>query len=132
MTTKAERMRFIERERRAIHKDESRRVPTTSAARKRVVEVLALEAGLPLPTWDRVPRGRTELIDTTPWEASQQASLRAQHQRFGRFGLAFARDGTIRCVKCKEVLVTIPTGRPFAIGAPASALQAMHQALGCN
>jgi hypothetical protein len=74
-----------------------------------------------------------EIIDTSAWEASHRASLRAEHQRFGRFGLAFASDGTIRCVKCQEVLVALPRNRPFAMGAPASALAARHaQATGCR
>lgn len=108
--------------------------PTTQAQRRRIVEILALQAGRPLPQWDRAThRCRAEAIDTSPWETSRAASLGAQQQRFGRFGLAFASDGTIRCVRCKEIVVAIPRNRPFAMGAPASALQARHaQATGCR
>lgn len=74
-----------------------------------------------------------ETIDTTPWDGVIAASRRAQHQRLGRHGLAFARDGTIRCVRCHDVVLAIPRDRPFAIGTPVSALAARHaQATGCR
>lgn len=74
-----------------------------------------------------------ETIDTTPWDAEMAASRRAQHQRLGRYGLALARDGTIRCVRCQEVVLAIPRDRPFAMGAPVSALAARHaEATGCR
>lgn len=130
-TTRAERVAFVERMRRNIDKDVPPR-PTTSASRKRIVEVLALEAGLPPPRWKGAPRERPEPIDDTPWREARQASLRAQHQRFGRFGLALTRDGTIRCVKCKEVVLAIPRNRPVVIGAPISLLVAQHQEEGCR
>jgi hypothetical protein len=74
----------------------------------------------------------TETIDTTPWDAVVAASRRAQHQRLGRYGLALTRDGAIRCVKCKDVVLAAPRGQPLAIGAPLSALQAKHEAEGCR
>jgi hypothetical protein len=120
-------MRYVERMKREIEKDEPPK-PTTAASRKRTVEVLALEAGLPLPTWDRVPRDKPEPIDDTPWRAAQQATVRAQHERLGRHGMALARDGMIRCVKCKDVVLALMQGRPRAIGAPISALALMHRA----
>jgi hypothetical protein len=104
---------------------------TTQAQRRRIVEVLALEAGLPLPKWGST-RSRPEPIDETPWAASRAASLRAQHQRLGRYGLALSGDGAIRCVKCKEVVLAVPRGRAFAIGAPISLLAARHQEEGCR
>ncbi len=75
----------------------------------------------------------TDTIDTTPWDAAIAASKRGQHQRLGRHGLAFARDGTIRCVRCHEVVLAIARDRPLTIGAPVSALAARHaQATGCR
>lgn len=75
----------------------------------------------------------TETIDTTPWDATIAASRRAQHQRLGRHGLALARDGTIRCVRCEEVVLAIPKDRPFAIGAAVSALAERHaRETGCR
>ena len=75
----------------------------------------------------------TETIDTTPWDAAVAASKRVQHERLRRHGLAFAKDATIRCVKCQEVVLAIPRDRPFAMGAPVSALAARHaQATGCR
>jgi hypothetical protein len=75
----------------------------------------------------------SETIDTTPWDAVIAASRGAQHKRLGRYGLAFARDGTVRCVKCHEVILAIPRDRPFAIGAQVSALAARHaQETGCR
>lgn len=73
-----------------------------------------------------------ETIDTTPWDAEVAASKRAQHERLRRHGLALARDGTIRCVKCEEIVLAFPKDRPLAIGAPLSALAMRHaQATGC-
>ena len=126
MSTRADRMRYVERMKREIEKDEPPK-PTTPESRKRIVEVFALEAGLPPPKWGRVPRGRPEPIDDTPWRAARQATLRAQHERLGRHGFAFAHDGTIRCLKCKDVVLAGPRGRPHAIGAPFSLLAARHQ-----
>ena len=74
-----------------------------------------------------------DTIDTTPWDAAIAASRRAQQQRLGRHGLVFARDATIRCVRCHEVVLAIPRDRPLAIGTPVSALAARHaQATGCH
>jgi hypothetical protein len=110
-----------------------RPAPKSAAARRRVVEILYAEMGERAP-WDRPAaedprrtRGKSELIDDTPWREARQASLRAQHQRLGRHGLAFAHDGTIRCVKCRDVVLAIPRGRPHAIGAPISALAMRHR-----
>ncbi|MCE9638373.1 MAG: hypothetical protein K8T90_21945 [Planctomycetes bacterium] len=76
---------------------------------------------------------RAELIDTTPLDAAVAASKRTQERRLGRYGLALARDGTIRCVKCAAVVLAIPRDRPFAMGAPVSALKAMHtNETGCH
>jgi hypothetical protein len=131
-STRAERIAFVERMRREIEKDEPPK-PSTPASRKRTIEVLALEAGLPLPKWDRVPRGRPELIDERPWAAGRAASARMQYERLGKFGLAFARDGSIRCVKCKEVVLALPRTGALAIGTTGSALAARHaQATGCR
>ena len=74
----------------------------------------------------------TETIDTTPWDGEIAASRRAQQQRLGRHGLALTRDGALRCVRCKKVVLAAPRGQPFAVGAPVSALQAMHEAEGCR
>ena len=75
----------------------------------------------------------TETIDTTPWDEEIAASKRTQHERLRRHGLAFARDATIRCVRCKEVVLAIPRDRLLAIGTPVSALAARHaQETGCR
>jgi hypothetical protein len=74
----------------------------------------------------------TQIIDTSAWEASRRASLRAERQRLGRFGLALARDGAICCVRCQKVVLAIPRDRPLAMGAPVSALAARHQEMGCR
>lgn len=70
---------------------------------------------------------RTDLIDTSEWDAAIAASKRSQERRLGRHGLALARDGTIRCAACGEAVVAIPRNRPFAIGAPMSALAERHR-----
>lgn len=114
------------------------RYPTTdgqrAAARKREVEVLALEAGLPPPPWVRpAARRRAEPIDETPWRAERERAIRAQWNRLGRHGLALARDGTIRCAKCKKVVHARERGRPSAMGAPPSALAVLHaEETGCR
>lgn len=134
-STRAERMQYVESVRREIEEDEQRNPPrpTTQAARRRAVEVMAIGAGLPPPVWGHGARGTGERIDTSAWEASRAASLRAQHERFGRFGLAVARDRTIRCVRCREVVLAIPRARPCVMGAPVSALAMRHaQATGCR
>lgn len=45
------------------------RRPTTRAQRRRICEVLALEAGLPVPTWGTA-RGKPEPIDDGPLKAA--------------------------------------------------------------
>jgi hypothetical protein len=76
---------------------------------------------------------RTEPIDTTPWDAAVAASKLAQNERLRRHGLAFARDGTIRCVRCEDVVLAVPHDRPIAIGASVSALAVRHaQQTGCR
>jgi hypothetical protein len=116
--------------------DESGRMlkptPKSAAARRRVVELLHLDAGDPPPQWKDTPREKPEPIDDSPWRELRQASLRAQYERVGRHGLAFARDGTLRCVACKEVVLAVPRGGAFAIGAPVSALAERHRAQGCR
>jgi hypothetical protein len=106
--------------------------PKSAAARMRVVEMLCAEEGMPPPKWTRSSRAGAETIDSAPWAAARAASLRSQYERLGRYGLAFARDGTIRCVKCAEVVLAVPRGRSFAIGTTGSALAARHQATGCR
>ena len=114
------------------------RYPTTAAqraaARRRQFELLAIEAGVPLPDWDRAARPeRPGPIDDTPWRESRQASLRAQHERFGRYGLALAHDGSLFCTRCREIVHAIPRNRPFAMGTPVSALALRHaEATGCR
>lgn len=134
-STRADRMQYVESVRREIEEDERRNPPrpTTQAQRKRIVEVLAIQSGLPPPRWEDAPRDRPGPMDDAPWRESRQASLRAQHQRFGRFGLALARDGSIRCTRCREVVLASPRHGRFAMGAPVSALAARHaQATGCQ
>lgn len=138
-TERERRMRWVQMQRVAAGEIDTpgTRYPTTpeqrAAARKRVCEVLALQAGLPLPDWDRLKRGKAELIDERPWAAGRAVSARMQYERLGKFGLAFARDGSIRCVKCKEVVLALPRTGALAIGTTGSALATRHaQATGCR
>ena len=135
MSTRAERMAYVRRVRLEIETDEILNPPrpTTQAQRKRIVEVLAIESGLPPPRWRDAPRERPGPIDDTPWRESRQASLRAQHERFGRYGLALAHDGSLFCTRCREIVHAIPRNRPFAMGTPVSALALRHaEATGCR
>ena len=135
MSTRAERMAYVRRVRLDIETDEILNPPrpTTQAQRKRIVEVFAIQSDLPPPRWKVAPREWPGPIDDTPWRESRQASLRAQHERFGRYGLALAHDGSLFCTRCREIVHAIPRNRPFAMGTPVSALALRHaEATGCR
>lgn len=134
MSTRAERMAYVRRVRLEIETDEILNPPrpTTQAQRKRICEVIAIQSDLPPPRWKGAPRERPGPIDDTPWRAAREASLRAQHQRFGRYGLALAHDGNVFCTRCREVVLAVPRNRRLAMGAPVSALAARHREEGCR
>jgi hypothetical protein len=107
-----------------------RPTPKSSAARKRVVELLCLEAGEPPPVWKGTSRGKGEPIDDSPWRDARRASA----NRLAVHGLALDADRrALYCTACLEVLATFPRGRHVrAMGTTPSLLAAWHQAKGCS
>lgn len=102
----------------------------SAAARKRVCEVLALEAGLPLPDWERLERGKAEPIDVGPIKAAWDQLQRDRASRYAAHDIALEKRGSrARCKRCGDVLMDVPHG---LVGVTASALYAMHaQETGC-
>jgi hypothetical protein len=105
--------------------------PTTQAQRRRIVEVLHLEAGLPLPDWKRMERGRDELIDVAPIKAAWDAIQNDRQRRYDVLGLSLENHGSrVRCRRCGDMLMDVPHG---LVGITPSAIYIQHaQRTGCH
>lgn len=100
------------------------------AARRRIVEAMAAEMGLPPPRWvKRTPRAET--IHIAPIKGAWDRSQRERHRRYEAVGLALEDDARrVRCRRCGETLMDVPNGM---IGVTPSALYVMHaQRTGCR
>jgi hypothetical protein len=116
-TTRAQRMRILEVLR--LSDDEAPpRVPGPEA-RRRIVEVLRLQAGLPAtPSGTPLPRGRPEPIDLAQFDEDIAWMEARFHKRKGLFAAAGLREdgeGRVSCVACREVLAARPEGMPVAL-----------------
>jgi hypothetical protein len=137
MTDREWRMRWIRMQQVAMGEIDppSTRYPTpkhlSAAARKRVCEVLALEAGLPLPDWNRVARCKAEPIDVAPIRAAWNELQRDRLRAYAEYGVTLQNHGRrASCRRCGEVLLDVPNGM---VGITPSAIYVMHaQATGCR
>jgi hypothetical protein len=102
-----------------------------AAARKRAVELLALEAGLPLPDWSRHERGKAEPIDVASIKAAWNELQRDRLSAYAEYGVTLQNHGRrASCRRCGHVLLDVPNGM---VGVTPSALYVMHaQATDCR
>jgi hypothetical protein len=106
------------------------RRPTTRAQRRRICEVLALEAGVPVPTWGAA-RGKPEPIDDGPLKAAWHRVQSERVDSYAAYDIALEKRGSrARCTRCGETLMDVPHGM---VGVTPSALYVMHfQRTGCR
>ena len=105
--------------------------PTTQAQRKRIVEALCAEMGMPQPDWTRRPRGRPEPIDVGPIKAAWVEIQRDRVRRYAEYGVTLQNHGRrASCRRCGQVLLDVEGGM---VGVTPSALYVMHaQETGCR
>jgi len=100
-------------------------------ARKRIVEALCAEMGMPQPDWTRRARGKAEPIDVGPIRAAWNEIQRDRLRAYAEYGVTLQNHGRrATCRRCGEVILDVPNGM---VGVTPSALYVMHaQATGCR
>lgn len=105
-SARARRMRILDVLRLSCD-DGPPRVPGPEA-RRRIVEVLRLQAGLPgTPSDTPLPRGRRETIDLAQFDADRawmEGRVSARRRLFAQAGLREDEKGLVSCIVCREAL----------------------------
>lgn len=113
-TTRAQRLRVLE----VLRLSDDYvppRVPVPEA-RRRIVQILQLQAGLPVAPSDApYPRGHPEPIDLSQFDediAWMEARFHKREKLLAAAGLREDREGRVTCLACNELIAASPEKGP--------------------